>query len=155
MTLEKKIVPHRLYLSVSKSITLPEVSEFAALNIESLYDEAQKLDLKISGPCEFVYINCTGELDKCFDLKIVIPIEEKGNISDKFEYFESEEFTCISKEYIGNMDGIGGAWQSLMEDVQSNNITLSSNNHCREIYTQWLAYEHDDNIIELQTQTQI
>jgi len=152
MALEKKNIPPRLYLSVSKSLTLPEVSAFAASNVESLYNEAQTLNLKVSGPCEFVYNNCTGELDKSFDLKIVIPIEKKGNNSVNFEYFESEEFTCISKEYVGNMDGIGEAWQSLMNDVQSNDITLSSNNHCREVYKQWLGFENDNNITELQTQ---
>jgi len=152
MALEKKTVPQRLYLSVSKSIILPEVSAFAASNVESLYAQAQTLNLKVSGPCEFIYINCTGEMDKSFDLKIAIPIEKKGSNSDKFEYFESEEFTCVSKEYVGNMDGIGEAWQSLMKDVESNEITLSNNNHCREVYKTWVGFESNDNITELQTQ---
>jgi len=152
MALEKKKVPSCVYLSAKKTLTIPEVSEFAALNVEKLYIEADKLNLKVTGPCEFVYINCTGEMDKAFDLKVVIPIEKKGDESPVFEYFESASYVCIAKEYKGTMDGIGKAWESLMNEAQANNIVLSPQNHCREIYKTWLGYENSDNITELQTQ---
>lgn len=152
MALEKKKVPSCVYLSAKKTLTIPEVSEFAALNVEKLYEEAQKLNLKVTGPCEFIYINCTGEMDKAFDLKVVIPIDEKGNDSKVFEYFESSSYECIAKEYKGSMEGIGNAWESMMNEAQANNIVLSPQNHCREVYKTWLGFENNDNITELQTQ---
>jgi len=152
MALEKKEVPSCVYLSATKTLTIPEVSDFAAANVEKLYMEAQKLNLTVSGPCEFIYINCTGEMDKVFDLKVVIPIDKKGDDSEVFEYFESSSYECITKEYKGSMDGIGNAWESMMNEAQANNIALSPQNHCREVYKTWLGFENSDNITELQTQ---
>ena len=152
MALKKKKVPSSVYLSAKKTLTIPEVSEFAAVHVEKLYIEADKLNLKVIGPCEFIYINCTGEMDNAFDLKVVIPIEKKGNESKVFEYFESASYECIAKEYKGSMEGIGNAWESMMNEAQSNNIALSPENHCREVYKTWLGYESNDNITELQTQ---
>ncbi len=152
MALEKKEIPSCVYLSAKKTLTIPEISEFAALNVEKLYVEADKLNLKVTGPCEFIYINCTGEMDKVFDLKVVIPIENKGDESQVFEYFESDSYLCIAKEYKGSMDGIGNAWESLINEAQSNNIVLNPQNHCREIYKTWLGYENSENVTELQTQ---
>jgi len=152
MSLEKKTVPSSLYIAASKTLTLPQVAEYAAATVEELYKEAQKFNLEVSGPCEFIYTNCTGEMDKEFELKIVIPIVEKGEKLDTFDYYESESYECISKDYTGSMDGIGGAWESLMKEVESNNIALSSQNHCREIYKNWLSFESPENITELQSQ---
>ena len=91
-------------------------------------------------------------VDKVFDLKVVIPIEKKGENPELFEYFESASYECIAKEYKGSVDGIGNAWESMMNEAQSNSIALSPQNHCREVYKTWLGFDSSDNITELQTQ---
>ncbi len=97
MTLEQKKVPSNLYLVAKKTLTIPQIQEFAAVTVEELYSEVENLSLKVNGPCEFIYLNCTGELEKEFDLKIAIPIVERGKDTSMFEYYESQLVNCFEK----------------------------------------------------------
>ena len=152
MTLEQKKVPSNLYLIAKNRLTIPQIQEFAAFVVEELYSEIEKLNLNINGPCEFIYLNCTGELDKEFDLKIAIPILEKGKESDLFEYFESASYSCVSKDFTCNAENLGNAWDALMKEIELNKIVPSEINHCREVYKSWTGPLNNDNITELQIQ---
>lgn len=150
MNIIKKEISRKTFLSAKKTLTIPEIPIFATETTEKLFEEIEKLNLKVTGPYEFIYFGCTGDLEESFELLIGIPIEQKKNESENFLYFDSAAYTCISTDYMGNIEGIGSAWCSFFEEVKKTNFIFSPDNHAREIYKRWEGLESPDNIAELQ-----
>ena len=143
-----KRVPSKLYYCVEKELTTPEIPEFAAKTSEALYMAAESQKMGIIGPVEFIYLNCSGDPDKPFQLIIAIPIKETKQSKNNFFFLETMPFDCFSTDYIGPMINIGKAWEELAEKVLAEGYKFS--NQGREVYKEWVSHESEKNVTELQ-----
>ena len=150
MNIEKKEMPARVFLSAKKKLTIPEIPAFANEVTDKLIKAAEELELVITGPSEFIYFGCTGNLEEQFDLQIAFPIEQKKKTHESFEYYESPAFICISQDYKGCMKNIGIGWNSLCEEARKNGIKFDDGGHVREVYKKWIDFDSEENITELQ-----
>ena len=152
MNIIRKEIPAKIFLSAKKILTIPEISEFAEEVVERLYGEAEKLNLAITGPSEFIYSGCTDNVEDTFELRIAIPIEQEKDISVLFEYYRSPAFACLSQDYMGSMKGIKEGWASFHAAIKKNNYSPGLGDHEREVYKKWIDFDDPENITELQVE---
>jgi effector-binding domain-containing protein len=146
--IEKKDVPSKLYLSIKKNLTLPELKPFVQDVLPKLFPEIQALELKITGPLEFIYFGVDGNPETQFDLIIAFPINARGAESSLFEYYESEPFYCAHIDYQGSMNGIGEAWDVFVKEIVDSGLIPTG--QCREVYKNWIGDDSYENVTELQ-----
>jgi len=150
MAMIQKNVTEKIFLSAKTTLTIPEIPSFAEGTMCQLFAEIENLNLTVTGPCEFIYFGCTGDMAESFDLIIGVPIEAKKEDSELFEYYVSPAYTCVSKDYSGDLKGLGDAWCSFCKEAEEKGFTFSPENQAREIYKKWDTPESLDNITELQ-----
>ena len=146
--MEIKQVPPKIFFCAEKTLTVPEIPKFAGLVLEPLYEDAASLGLKIIGPPEFVYLNTSDDPNKPFQMIVGLPANEGKSTEGEFYFWETVPFACVSIDYKGSMMNIGKAWQELVGQVLKEGWQLS--NQGREVYKEWVAFESEDNITELQ-----
>ena len=146
--MEMKKIPSKTFYCAEKTLTIPEISQFADTVLEPMYKDAEKQGLEISGPPEFIYRNSTGEPGRPFHLLIGIPVAASKPASGDFFFLETRPFDCASAIYRGSMLNLGNAWKQLVQEVLEAGYLLG--NQGREIYTHWVSFESEDNITELQ-----
>jgi hypothetical protein len=144
----QKIVPSRLYLSIKKNMTLPEIPAFAETVIPKLMSEARLLGLGITGALEFMYEGSDGTPETQFDLTIAIPIQAMQGVSSQFQYLATQPFPCVFLEYQGSIHDIGAAWHAFFASVLKADLILTG--QCREVYQHWVDLGSAENITELQ-----
>lgn len=146
--MELKQVASRLYYCVEEELTLPEIPQFAEKNADSIFKDAESKGLGIVGPLEFIYLNCVGDPTKPFQLIIAVPVKEKKPSGNDFFFMETVPFDCMTMDYKGPMENIGSAWESLTIQVLDTGYKLT--NQGREVYKEWISFESEENITELQ-----
>ena len=146
--MERTQVPAKLYYCAAKELTKPEIPEFSEQSMERLYKSAESLHVLKGEPPEFIYFNASEDLEKPMQLVIGIPARTHCPPEEDFFFMETLPFECISVEYKGPMSGIGRAWVDLVEKVLSEGYLLG--NQGREIYREWISFESEDNVTELQ-----
>ncbi|THB75917.1 MAG: hypothetical protein D6B25_10880 [Desulfobulbaceae bacterium] len=150
MLTEIKTIPAKHYLAARRNLTLPEVQDFTNSTLQGLYAEAERFQVPITGPCEFIYFGCTGHPELPFDLLISLPIEKQEFETDAFDYFTLPETICICTDFIGKAESLREGWTWLVEEMERQSITPHPENQAREIYKQWISFDSDMNITELQ-----
>ena len=143
-----KQVPSKFFFCAEKSLTVPDIPGYAESVMELLFKDAESKELEIVGPPEFIYLNTNEDPNTPFQLVIGIPIKESKAINSDFFVWESMPFACLSIDYKGSMLNIGKAWQELVAQVLNEGWQLS--NQGREVYKEWVSFESEDNITELQ-----
>lgn len=146
--MEIKQVPAKIFYCAEKTLTVPEIPEFGQAVMEPLYREAESLQLDIIGPSEFIYLNTTEDPNQPFQLVIGIPVKESKTTQSDFFFWEAMPFACLAVDYKGSMLNIGNAWQELVQQVLKTGWQLS--NQGREVYKEWVSFESEENITELQ-----
>ena len=146
--METKQISSKTFYCAEKILTIPEIPQFAETVLEPMYKEAEVLGLAITGPPEFIYFNSTGDPKHPFHLVIGIPVTESKTSKSEFFFLEALPFTCASVEYKGSMQGLGNAWKELVQEVLA--AGYLPGNQGREVYKEWVAFESEDNITELQ-----
>jgi len=146
--MEIKHVPSKIYYCAGKTLTVPEIPEFGQAVMEPLYKEAETLNLNIVGPPEFIYLNTSKDPNKPFQLVVGIPVREDKTTQSDFFFWEAMPFACLAIDYKGSMPNIGNAWQELVQQVLKEGWQLS--NQGREVYKEWVSFESEENITELQ-----
>ena len=141
-------VPSKTYFCAEKELLLTEVPSFSEEVLESLYNQAQTTGLTISGPTEYVYLNSSTDPAQPVHLIIAIPVAESKPIASDYFFWQATTFTCISTDYEGSMVGIGEAWSVFVQRVLEHGYILG--NQGREVYREWVSFESEDNITELQ-----
>ena len=147
--MQLKQVPAKLFYCAAKELTKPEIPEFAEQSLEKLYKSAESLQVLKGEPPEFLYFHGSDDPQQPMYLVIGIPASSHCPPEDDFFFMETLPFNCISVDYKGAMSGISQAWVDLVEKVLAEGYLLS--NQGREIYREWISFESEDNLTELQT----
>ncbi len=81
-------------------VTLKRLDECVPV-MQSLYAEAARLGLTITGPSQWHYIGASGDDTQEFQLDVVLPIQQAGPPSETFVYSELPTFSCVSHTHRG------------------------------------------------------
>ncbi len=146
--MEVNHVPARVYYCAEKTLTPSEIPDFAGKALEMLCRDAESRDLDVSGPPEFFYFTCTDDNLIPLHLIVAVPVLEGGSSRGGFFFMESMPFDCVSVLYKGSMSTIGIAWEDLVQQALKMGYLLS--NQGREVYREWVSFESEDNVTELQ-----
>ncbi len=151
--MERKQIPARIYCYAAAELTAAEIPAFADKTVEPLFQSAQKNQIEIVGPTEFIYINAiglntSGDPTKPFQLIIGLPVRALKSGADAIGFLETPFFECLSVDYKGPMQHIGRAWQDLLR--QALDAGYLPGNQGREVYKDWHAFDAEDNVTELQ-----
>ncbi len=141
-------MPSKLYYCVEKELTIPEIPKFAEKGSEPLYKDAESKGMGIIGPVEFIYLNYGEDPNKPFQLIIAIPVKERKPSGKDFFFLETKPFDCVSIVYKGSMVNIGKAWEDFAKQLLNEGYKFS--NQGREVYKEWISFESEENITELQ-----
>ena len=143
-----KQVPNKCFYCIEKELTIPEIAEFSEKTVQTLYEDADSKGLDIIGPLEYIYLNCTGEPETPFMLIVAIPVGEPRPTTGHFFCMQTPPFDCVAIDFKGSMPDIGKAWEDFIQQAVRAGYLFS--NQGREIYKEWVSFESEDNIAELQ-----
>ena len=140
-------LPARLYYCAKKELAITDIPFFAEEVMDDLQHDLRVAAVDITGPPEFHYfdIDLTGA--RPFYILIAFPVTKRCD-TGRFSFLETEPFSCLTTEYRGPMAGIGEAWSDLVNRTLAAGYLLQ--NQGREVYREWLGFESDRNLTELQ-----
>lgn len=148
MPYKLKNVQRKLYLAAEKEVGLSDIPELEDSLLDQLHLEAERKDLKIVGPTEYIFLS-RGDLPSSRLCIIGLPIEAKKGAPEEFFYYDSEPFLCAQMDVkcsLKDLDKRG--WRTLYQEVSHDGLYLA--NQHREIMKKWVGRDSDDNIIELE-----
>jgi effector-binding domain-containing protein len=147
--METKKVSNRKYFSLSATTTLNQLPQLAGREVELLYAEAQKNNLSITGPVEFIYFDCSAQKDQPFEFVIALPVtQEYLPENGKYSIRELAEFNCFSHIHYGDVSDLHPVYGKLYEEIGRGGLMPS--NQIREIYEKFVSLESPENITEIQ-----
>ncbi len=146
--MEHKQIPARIYHYAAAELTIADIPGFAEETVEPLYQSAQKNQLDIVGPSEFIYLNTSRDPARPFQLIIGMPVTAMKSSVVGFGFLETPPFECLCVDFRGSMRNIGQAWEDLVSQAHEAGYLLA--NQEREVYKDWHAFDAEDNVTELQ-----
>lgn len=136
-------------ISLTKKATLSTIMQDIGSSPESLLEDIQLQGAKPEGPMIFVYRGCEGDMQKPFDLQICQPVNAGDHYGGQYEKTELEPFKYVERRYLGKMTDMGTkGYEPFIADVEKAGLTIDT--QCREVYTQFVGPDSDENITELQ-----
>lgn len=132
ITLTPKTILPLLAIVSSLRVSLKRLNECEPV-MQSLYAEAARLGLTITGPSQWQYIGATGDDNQEFQLDVALPVQQAGPPSEMFVYRELPLFSCVSYEYTGPWADMPAVYDQLF--VQFYRDGYSEGTVVREIHT--------------------
>ena len=113
--------------------TLQTLSQHIPEVANNLYAEANRLNVAIAGPIQWIYTGINSDETNEFQLEIVLPIHRPGGQSDKFPYQEFPAFRCAAYTHVGAWSDFGELYGALFGQLYRDGNQTDS---ClREVYT--------------------
>ncbi len=129
--LTPKTVSPFLAIVSTLHVTLKRLNECASV-MQSLYAEAARFGLTITGPAQWHYIGASGDDNQEFQLDIVLPIQQAGPLSETFVYKELPTFSCVSYVHTGSWSEMPALYDQLF--AQFHRDGYSEDTIVREVY---------------------
>lgn len=147
--MEKKTVPAKNYLVFSTRTTLSKLHELADKEVDNLYTTLEKNQIQKTGPVEFIYFDCSNDMDKEFELEIAMPVESGIKAAPQgYKLKNHEVFTCVSHVHKGDISNLFQVYDNLFTQLWDNSIKPS--NQIREVYSVFMGPTHEQNVTEIQ-----
>ncbi len=128
--------------------TLLELSNHVAHVAKSLYREAVRLDLMVTGAIHWNYYGIDGQPDTKFLLEIALPIQEKEVVSSEFEWRRIAGFKCVSAVLEGPWEQLPKIYETLIRQLHAQGLHMTD--ECREMYINMDFETPENNITEVQ-----
>lgn len=128
----KQVAPiNLLYFSTETKVT--DLAQYVGVIADRLYKEAVQNNLRITGPCYWLYNGFYGDENATFTLEIALPIENlPQNYTGEFATKSTEHFNCVWAIHEGEWMKIPETYGKLGQYIAQNNLKPSGIN--REIY---------------------
>ena len=144
-----KNVEGKKYFYYTEKTTLRNLVEVGDREAMPIIETAEKLGLELAGPMEWVYFDCSDNMDKEFTLEIALPVKsEKPYTGNKYAFRDANAFQCISHLHKGDLAKIANTYEGLFKDIMSKNINIT--NEIREVYENYEGYNSPSNLTEIQ-----
>lgn len=119
-------------LTFTTRATLQTLSQHVGGVAENLHLEANRLNLEIAGPIQWIYTGVTGDETKEFQLDIVLPIRKPGEQPNGFSYQVHPAFRCMSYTYTGPWSNFGELYDTLFGQLHRDGY--QNDERVREVY---------------------
>ena len=147
--MDTKNVAPKKYFYYSEKTTLRKLNDVANKEAKPIMETLEQLDLQQAGPMEFIYFDCTEDLDKEFTLEIAIPVaEQKTYVGNKYAFKEVGEFKCISQVHHGDIAKLPEVYDTMFKKIFADNVKVT--NEIREVYEHYEVNSSANNITEIQ-----
>lgn len=144
----KNVAPKK-YFFYSEKTTLRELNDVANKEVKPIMEAVEELGLQPVGPMEFIYFDCTEEMDKEFTLEIAIPVaDQKPYSGGKYAFKEAEEFKCISQTHHGDLAKLPEVYDTMFKKISADNVKVT--NEIREVYKHYEVNSSANNVTEIQ-----
>lgn len=128
---EKEVQPFT-GLCFTTRTTLLTMSQHAPGVAQSLRREADRLNLEVAGPIQWIYTGVNGNETNEFQLEIVLPIRQPGGQPNEFSYRVFPSFRCASYTHTGPWSNFGELYDALFAQLYRGGY--QNNGQVREIY---------------------
>lgn len=143
----KNVNPTKVFFH-SEVTTLKKIHDVAMREIENMYAEAAKIELKEASPMQFVYFGCDENPDTEFTLEIGMVVEEEKPYDGKYKFKDLDGFKCVSTIHNGSINKIGETYEKFMPEVAKNGKRMT--NQSREVFHKYIDQDSPENITEIQ-----
>lgn len=139
-----KTLPPMQVLYFSTKTTLKGLDELAGKIPASLYAEATRLQLLVSGPQYWFYYGADGNPDNEFTLEIVLPVTGQASKESTYSIKQIEAFKCLSVIHEGSYDNLPKTYGEVMPKVFAEGFAMTDNKEVREMYLN-IDFANEDN----------
>ncbi len=147
--MEKKLVPEKNYFLIKTKTTLTKIKEIAPAEAEKLMMQISDLKLEVTGPMEFIYFDCTDDVEKEFTLEIALPVKETDVVVPQgYSIKKHKAFKCVSHIHKGELTMLYRIYEKLFSEIW--NVSEKPTNQVREVYHNYTDQFSVDNITEIQ-----
>jgi effector-binding domain-containing protein len=147
--MEKKNVPAKNYLVFNTRTTLNKIMEVADQEVGKLYATLEQNQIKQAGPLEFIYFDCTSDIEKEFELEIAMPVENSLKVVPQgYSLKNHESFPCVSHIHKGDITQLYEVYDKLFTELWDNSIKPT--NQIREVYAVYKSKTDAENVTEIQ-----
>lgn len=148
--METKSIKSMHVFSFETETTMREMLQYVRVLARSIYKDAIKHGLEITGPVYWVYVGADGQPDTKFTLTIAVPVSktESEIQNSEFRLKKLEPFECVSQTHIGEWSKLGETYGALFGELHAKNLPL--NGQTREIYLNMDFDNPEANITEVQ-----
>ncbi|WP_345269489.1 GyrI-like domain-containing protein [Nibrella viscosa] len=146
--LTEKVVPPFTALCFTTRTTLKDLSQYYGVVANQMRQEAQRLNLEVTGPVQWVYTGATGDLEKEFQLEIALPVSEAAGEPESFTFREFDSFRCVSYTHVGPWSDLMAVYDAFFAEFYR--LGYQDGSHVREIYTVVDLDTPANNVTEIQ-----
>ena len=147
--METKTIQPKKVMYGSMKTTMNKIKDESEPVINALMADVEKHGVTPVGPLEFIYFGATGDMDKEFTLEIALPVAPDSSAQgSSFGIKDTNTLKCISHEHNGSMEDIYQVYEDLFKHIDGD--TMKSTDEVREVYTKWVDFSSDENIVEIQ-----
>lgn len=132
-------------LCFSAETTLKELHQFSA---DTLYNEAVRLALNVTGSVHWTYVGVNSDPDHRFWLEIALPVNRINGEPHGASFKHYKPFRYVGTIHYGSWETLGSAYPPLLNHIQQAGHKLTS--VCREVYSFWDMTQPENNITEIQ-----
>jgi effector-binding domain-containing protein len=148
--MQTKKIHSKNYFCFIVTTTLNSINEVALHEVDPLFAEAGRLQLKQAGPLEFIYWDCSSDRNKPFTLWIALPVMDAVplEINHKYSFKDVSDFKCASYVHKGSIAEIGKVYGNIFAEIFE--LKIQPTNQIREVYQKYEALVSPENITEIQ-----
>lgn len=146
----RKTVPAFTALVAEARLTVPKIAQFAEQATTQIVHEARAGGIDLIGPATFIYSGTGTGAHDLFRMQVALPVPP-GTVyqgDQPLAVLEIPELSCVAFDYVGPLMHIGDAYPICMNAMKED--SLQPREESREVYKHFLAYDHADNITEIQ-----
>jgi effector-binding domain-containing protein len=156
MTTQQMIAENALFVKETEPFTALSFTTNATLKTlaahshvpENLYDEADRLNLTVGGPIQYVYTGISGDTSTLFRLDIALPIYQRAAIPFAFSYQPFPSFRCLSYTHFGSWDDFPEIYDALF--AQFRRAGYQNDGRIREVYVVVDEENRENCVTEIQ-----
>ncbi|GAA4467930.1 hypothetical protein GCM10023189_52420 [Nibrella saemangeumensis] len=146
--LTEKVVPPFTALCFTTRTTLKDLSQYYGVVASQLTQEAERLNLEVNGPVQWVYTGATGDMDNEFQLEITLPISEAHGEPETFTFQQFDSFRCVSYTHTGPWSDLMAVYDAFFAEFYR--LGYQDGSNVREIYAVVDVDTPANNVTEIQ-----
>lgn len=127
----KQVAPFSALCFTTRT-TLPSLSQYYGTIADSLYREAERLTLNVTGQIQWIYTGVNGAETNEFQLDIALPIHQPGQESEEFNYHVFGAFRCACHTHNGTWSELATVYNTLFPQFYQ--LGYQNDGRVREIY---------------------
>ncbi|MDI3322613.1 GyrI-like domain-containing protein [Pinibacter soli] len=147
--MQVKTMPPMTVLYYTTRTTFAGLEDIIGKVPQELQNEANRLQLFISGPQYWFYFGADGKPDTEFTLEVALPIKGDVNQSSAYQFKHLSPFKCVAATHEGGWDQLHLTYGKIIPWLFSQGMQMANDLECREMYVNVDFEEQENNLTEV------